>query len=121
MVNILFTATRAASDHDDQCSVIAVGNEEQYLELQRSSTGLYMEVGRDDSPVGCHAGVERIMLDSKRLELRLTPAASSQLGTEGRVHIPLRLTPEETALLRVNLREITADLIAFDEALLAAV
>ena len=120
MVNILFTATRAASDHDELCSVVALGNEEQYLELQRSDEGLYLEVGRDQSPVGCHAGVERISLDTKRLELRLTAVGSSRLGTEGRVQIPLRLTLEEARMLRENLREITADLIAFDEALLAA-
>jgi hypothetical protein len=120
MVNILFTATRAASDQDDLCSVVAVGNEEQYLELQRSQEGLYMEVGGDERQVGFHAGVERIRLDQKRLELRLTPEASTQLGTEGRLHIPLRLSAEEARLLRENLREITADLICFEEALQAA-
>jgi hypothetical protein len=120
MVNILFTATRAASDQDELCSVVALGNEEQYLELQRTREGLYVEVARDENPVGCHAAVEKIRLDPRRLELRMTPEGSSQLGTEGRVHIPLRLSPEETTLLRENLREITADLIAFEEALQAA-
>lgn len=120
MVNILFTATRAASDQDDLCSVVAVGNADQYLELQRTNEGLYVELARDENPIGCLSGLERITLDQKRLELRLTPEASFQFGTEPRVHIPLRLTPEEATLLRVNLRELTADLIAFDEALAAA-
>lgn len=124
MVDVLFTATIAAADQDDQCNVVAVGNEAQYLELQRSSEGLYVEMARQagghGDPVGMHSGVEGITLDAKRLELRLNADGSRGLGTERRVHIPLRLSPEETTLLREKLREITADLIAFDEALSAA-
>jgi hypothetical protein len=124
MVDVLFTATIAAADQDEQCNVVAVGNEAQYLELQRSPGGLYVEVARqaaaDGEPVGTHSGIEGITLDAKRLELRLDEDGSRQLGTERRIHIPLRLSLEETTLLREKLREITADLIAFDEALSAA-
>ena len=124
MTDVLFTATVAASDQDDQCSVIAVGNSVQYLELQRSREGLYLEVARTNSaeaePVGMHSGIVGITLDSKRLEVRLSADGCRQLGTEQRIHIPLRLSADETALLREKLREITADLIAFDEALHAA-
>lgn len=119
MVNVLFTATRAAHDQDELCSVVALGNEEQYLELQRSGDELYLEFARDANPVGCHAGLEQIRLEPKRLELRLTPEASLQFGGN-RMHIPLRLSPDEARMLRENLREITADLISFEEALQAA-
>ena len=120
MVNVLFTATVAAADRDEQCSVVAIGNESQYLELQRSSQGLYVEVGSEAEPVGLHAGVECISLSSKRLELCLTPAGCREFGSEARLHIPLRLSAAEVILLRERLREITVDLIAFDEALVAA-
>ena len=123
MIDVLFTATVAGADQDDLCSVVAVGNHTQYLELQRSQEGLYLEFGREDAgaaPVGVHSGLEGITLNAKRLELRLNASASAQLGTEQRLHIPLRLSPEEATLLRDKLREITVDLIAFDEALQAA-
>lgn len=124
MVDILFTATVAASDQDDLCSVVALGNDAQYVELQRSREGLYLEMARDTSadavPLGLHSALEGITLDAKRLELRLNADGCRHLGTERRLHIPLRLSLEETKLLREKLREITADLISFDEALQAA-
>jgi len=118
MVNVLFTATRAASESDAECTAFAVGNDaEQFLEFQRSDGQLRVELALPEGHSLDRDAIESVTLNPKRIELQLTEQASASIGTVQRLHIPLRLTSAEAELVRHSLREITADLIAFEEAL----
>jgi hypothetical protein len=117
MWNVLFTATRMACESEDGCDVVALGNESRYVEFQRDNGRLSVELGTMEGPLaGEPAEVQSLAVDEEKVELLLSPDSSNRLRTARQVHIPLRLTDEEVEMVRVRLREITCDLIAFSEA-----